>query len=117
MANDGTLSKLKNEMTTLNRIQVKGFKSIREMDLELRPLNVLIGANGAGKSNFIEVFRLLHEIVNERLQYYVAKSGGADRFLHFGQRITSSIFFEFEFGAGHYDLELVPTEDDSLIFS
>ena len=57
---------------SLNRIQIKGFKSIRELDLELRPLNVLIGANGSGKSNFIEVFRLLNEIVDRKLQFYVA---------------------------------------------
>ena len=40
----------------LNRLEVKGFKSIKAMDLELYPLNVLIGANGAGKSNFISLF-------------------------------------------------------------
>ncbi len=45
-------------MQSLDRIRIKGFKSIREMDLELRPLNILIGANGSGKSNFIQVFEL-----------------------------------------------------------
>jgi predicted ATPase len=40
-------------MGTLKRIQLKGFRSIKEMDLELRSLNVLIGANGSGKSNLI----------------------------------------------------------------
>ena len=47
---------------------LKGFKSIREMDLELRPLNVLIGANGAGKSNLISFFRMLNEMTGGRLQ-------------------------------------------------
>ncbi|PYQ60806.1 MAG: hypothetical protein DMF53_16315, partial [Acidobacteria bacterium] len=47
-------------MHRLDRIRVAGFKSIRDQTLKLHPLNVLIGANGAGKSNFIEVFRLLH---------------------------------------------------------
>src|SRR6185295_10575459 len=46
-------------MHRLDRIQMAGFKSIRDQTLDLRALNVLIGANGAGKSNFIEVFRLL----------------------------------------------------------
>jgi predicted ATPase len=31
----------------------------RSLDLEMQPINVLIGANGSGKSNFISVFRLL----------------------------------------------------------
>ena len=40
----------------LSRIVIKGFKSIKYCDLELSNLNVLIGSNGAGKSNFISVF-------------------------------------------------------------
>ena len=40
-------------MPKLKKIEIKGFRSIQEMMLELRPLNVLIGANGAGKSNLL----------------------------------------------------------------
>ncbi len=40
----------------LNKISIKGFKSIRELnDFELGNLNVVIGANGAGKSNFVQI--------------------------------------------------------------
>lgn len=37
----------------LTKIQINGFKSIRECSIDLKPINVLIGSNGAGKSNFI----------------------------------------------------------------
>jgi len=47
----------------LRRVILNGFKSIKAMDLELRPLNVLIGANGAGKSNLISFFKLLNEMM------------------------------------------------------
>ena len=48
-------------MNTLQRMSLAGFKSIREMrDLEFKPLNVLIGANGTGKSNLISFFKLLN---------------------------------------------------------
>nr|WP_256376552.1 AAA family ATPase [Xenorhabdus sp. KK7.4] len=43
----------------LNRIKITGYKSIAECDLQMGSLNVLIGANGAGKSNFISFFRLV----------------------------------------------------------
>ena len=47
-------------MPRLDRIDIRGFKSIRALDgFEPRALNVLIGPNGAGKSNFIELFRML----------------------------------------------------------
>jgi predicted ATPase len=47
-------------MTQIQTITVKGYKSIAKMEyFALRPINVLIGANGAGKSNFIGIFKLL----------------------------------------------------------
>lgn len=51
-------------MTQIQKLTVKGYKSIQALDdFELRPLNVLIGANGAGKSNFISLFRFLASVV------------------------------------------------------
>ena len=47
-------------MDRLTRIEIAGFKSIRSVDLELGPLNVLIGANGSGKSNLVDHFKLLN---------------------------------------------------------
>ncbi|VVM21809.1 hypothetical protein BSPWISOXPB_8890 [uncultured Gammaproteobacteria bacterium] len=74
-------------MDNLSHIKIKGFKSIKELDLEMQPINVLIGANGSGKSNFISVFRLLENIYNQRLQSYIKQNGGAERFLYFGEKL------------------------------
>lgn len=47
-------------MPKLHAITIRGFKSIRSLEnFELKNLNVLIGGNGAGKSNFLEFFRLV----------------------------------------------------------
>ena len=47
-------------MPQLECLTVRGFKSIRALeDFELRNLSILVGANGAGKSNFIDLFRML----------------------------------------------------------
>ena len=43
----------------IDRIAIKNFKSLREVDLRLGPLNVFIGANASGKSNFFEALRVL----------------------------------------------------------
>lgn len=46
--------------TPLKSLSIAGFRSIRELQaFPLRRLNVLVGANGAGKSNFVEFFRML----------------------------------------------------------
>jgi predicted ATPase len=103
-------------MPALDKITIKGFKSIRSMEgFELKPLNVLIGANGAGKSNFIGVFKLLNEMVQENLQVFVGKSGGADRLLHYGHKTTETIYIHLQFGQNAYECTLTAA-GDSLIF-
>lgn len=103
--------------TTLDRIEIEGFKSIRELRLDLRPLNVLIGANGAGKSNFISVFGLLRDIVERRLQFHVAQAGGTDALLHFGRKRTSELKLHFRTGDLRYEAVLAPSATDSLFFA
>ena len=74
-------------MAALDWITIEGFKSIKRIErLHLNPINVLIGSNGSGKSNFIGLFSFLREIRAGRLQEYVIRSGGADKILHFGSR-------------------------------
>jgi predicted ATPase len=63
-------------MSSLNRIEIDGFKSIKSMSIDLTKLNVLIGANGAGKSNFVSIFELLNQMVENNLQLFVGKAGG-----------------------------------------
>ena len=68
---------------TIKKITIEGFKSIRSLqDFPLRHLNVLIGANGAGKSNLVGFFRLLRELIEQRLQLAVTTEGGADACLY-----------------------------------
>jgi predicted ATPase len=105
-------------MVTLNRIEIEGFKSIRKLDLELRPLNVLIGANGSGKSNFVSVFKLLNQIPRRQLQLYVAKSGGADTLLHFGHKTTNGMRIRLSLSENYdYELFLFLGAPDSLLLS
>lgn len=75
----------------LERISIKGYKSFRELDFSLRPLNVLIGANGSGKSNFLSFFELLRYSFTSGLDVYVARKGGANSFLYLGAGATGKI--------------------------
>jgi len=104
--------------TTLDRIEIEGFKSIRELRLDLRPLNVLIGANGAGKSNFISVFGLIRHITESRLQFYVAQAGGTDSLLHHGRKRTSELKLRLVLSDGdEYEARLAPSAANTLFFS
>ena len=99
----------------LSRITIRGFKSIKNCDLELGDINVLIGSNGAGKSNFISVFELLQNILKERLSVYAGKKGVSSLFYD-GIKSTDSIEMEFFFGQNSYSFTLILTESNSLIF-
>ncbi|MGD8782262.1 MAG: AAA family ATPase [Ignavibacteria bacterium] len=101
----------------LTQIKIKNFKSIKEQALELNNINILIGANGAGKSNFIQFFNLLNNMVSENLQSYVAQNGGADNFLFFGRKHSDSFSGSFTFGPNGYEFELLPSTNNNFIFS
>jgi predicted ATPase len=89
---------------TIKKLTIEGFKSIRKLeDFELRSLNVLIGANGAGKSNFVGFFRLLHELIEQRLQVALQTTeGGADACLFMGPKITERFVAKLSFGSNGY---------------
>lgn len=102
----------------LETISIKGYKSIRELEkFPLASLNVLIGANGSGKTNFISVFKLLNQIIEGNLQLFTGQQGGADMLLHFGHEITSELEIRLAFGSNGYDCRLVPAAGDVLIFA
>jgi predicted ATPase len=84
----------------LKKIVLKGYKSIRDQTIELSDINLLIGANGVGKSNFLSFFQLLNHITNGNLQNYVAQKGGANTFLYGGAKKTRNISVELYFEAG-----------------
>ncbi|MGP8019913.1 MAG: AAA family ATPase [Limisphaerales bacterium] len=109
-------------MNALQRMSLTAFKSIREVrDLEFKPLNVLIGANGAGKSNLISFFKLLNFGMTNSLKEYVARAGYASSLLHFGsqqtKQITAKLAFRMERGTNTYELTLSQAAEDSLIYT
>lgn len=111
---------------SLDKLTIKGFKSIQSLeDFELTSLNVLIGGNGAGKSNFIDFFRLLRAMMElplpgldrASLQAYIADGGGSDDFLFNGPKITEQIEVETRFGANGYRFKLAPTADETFVIN
>jgi predicted ATPase len=101
----------------LDELHLTGYKSFRELALRLSPLNVLIGANGVGKSNFISLFRLLNQVVEQNFQVFVPTHGGAETFLHYGRKATPEITLQLVFGKNGYRVKWLPTVDDRLIFA
>jgi predicted ATPase len=72
-------------------IEIQGFKSVKNMELELKPINVFIGSNGAGKSNFVSFFKMLDAIYNRQLARFIIDEK-ADNILHFGRKFTDTMY-------------------------
>lgn len=103
---------------SINKLTIKGFKSIKNLNqLKLGRINVLIGANGVGKSNFVSYFRMLGEMMELHLQKWTANQGSADRIVSFGVKETSKVESFIEFGLNGYKFELEPTVDGGFLFA
>ncbi|KAA3519694.1 AAA family ATPase [Agrobacterium vitis] len=105
----------------ISRLTLEGYKSIETCDIELGRINILIGANGAGKSNFIGFFGFLRKILDRQLQVTVGQAGGPDAILHFGRKTTEKlaatvVFCKSYTGNEVYKFILAPTGDNRLLF-
>ena len=104
-------------------ISVQNFKSIRDSGpIQIKPLNILIGPNGVGKSNFISFFKFLNMLFERQLQNHIARKGRADGFMYFGRRskyIQGEIVFTNNENkiSNRYRFKLEPDQSNTLFFS
>lgn len=100
----------------LDHVAIKGFKSIRNLTrFELGSLTIMVGANGAGKSNFVDFFRMLRAMTEERLRRFINQNGGADGFFHGGPKRTRQIEAELCFAQNKYRFVLEPTSAGEMM--
>lgn len=100
-------------MERLKSISVRGFRSIREVqDLELGKLNVLVGANGAGKSNLLLWLRMVAAMTGGELQVFVARNGGVNGLLTGGVKETQEIQGRLVFEDAEFRFALALVGDD-----
>lgn len=102
----------------IEHLSIEGFKSIRRLEqFRLGQLNVLLGANGAGKSSFVSYFRMLTEMVEGRLEKWTRQQGSADRVVSFGVKETDAVTSFIQFGLNGYEFSLEPTVDGDFVFA
>lgn len=65
-------------MNPYSNLHVRGFRRLHDVNLKLKPLNVLIGANGCGKTSLLDVFTLLAASAAGRLGETINDFGGVD---------------------------------------
>ncbi|HEX3049493.1 MAG TPA: AAA family ATPase [Aggregatilineaceae bacterium] len=83
-------------MAQINKITLRNYKSLQNVEIALNPLNILIGRNGSGKSNLVNFFRLLCHASNEQLASEISRLGGFSEIRSRGSGEREGIEWELE---------------------
>ena len=110
------------------RIEVKNFRSLKQVAVDLEPFTVLVGPNGSGKSNFVLITEIIHYCLSRSIGFGINSTGGFIRTLFRGAgengrigfriivRIEDDIYadYSFEITLSHND-ELLVTHERCVI--
>ena len=103
--------------TPVEAIEIEGFKSIARARVDLRSINVLIGANGSGKSNFVSAFEFLVRVGQRGLQQMVALRGGPDPYLRWGPKVTRELKFVTHFRDIAWETTFLRTDANQFLIT
>ena len=100
----------------LKSIRLVNFYSFRDTTIELHQgVNVLVGINGSGKSNFFKVFELLKNAVEgRRLRRHILEIGGVNEMLYQGERENDEIGIEMVYEGPEYTSKMVSGELETV---
>ncbi len=101
----------------ITHVSVRNFKSLAEVDVDLNPLTILVGQNGAGKSNFVDVLRFVSDAVSMGLERAIINRGGIGSIRRYTAKgrppdISISLRFKIDEEEGEYSLEIESTRKE-----
>ena len=67
---------MKTKNAFIRKIAIQNYKSIGRCSVELRPLTMLVGLNGSGKSNFLDALRFVADALRTTLEHALRDRGG-----------------------------------------
>jgi len=82
----------------IKHLHIENFKCFEEIELNFKPLVLIIGPNASGKSNFIQIFKFLHDLRNLGLEDAIALQGGIEYFrnIHIGAKKNIKLQLKIE---------------------
>jgi len=100
----------------LKKVTIRNFKSIKDAEIDLQNINILIGANGAGKSNFIAFFDMVGALLNGDFAGFVQRQGGYEHLSYNGNETDQIIEGTLDFDdADTFHFNVNPTDNKFLI--
>ena len=102
----------------INYLEIKGFKSIQNVELkDVSPFMVLAGANGTGKSNFVDALAFLSKVIDMGVSKAVSEFGGVKNLIDPKQKneiISYRINAEIEEQVYEYEIDILLSKSSLL---
>lgn len=101
----------------ITELEVKNFKTFREEHIKLDNMNIIIGSNAAGKSNFISIFRFLDQIIECGIDNAISMSGGIEYVLNttIGRKQPLFLSFSLDCRQNEWKLALAKKSECSIM--
>lgn len=90
----------------VHSLRVEGFRSILGLEIRFGNVNVISGANGAGKSNLFNAFRIIKSAVEGRLSQAIAEQGGMQSLMWAGPRRSGPVRLKLAVSVDPFDYEI-----------
>ena len=81
----------------INKIELRNFKNFKNLKINFNDLNVLVGANASGKSNFIQSIKFIRDIYNLGIEDAISLQGEIELLRNIKIAETENIFINIEF--------------------
>jgi len=103
----------------ITEVAVRNFKTFQEEKIKLNNLNIVIGSNAAGKSNFINVFRFIDQIIECGIDNAISMSGGIEYVLNttIGRKQPLSLYFSVDCSQNNWELTLDKKNECRLLLT
>lgn len=87
---------IKNSTSRFKRVSIRGFRRLCDVDLELHPLSVLIGANGIGKTSLLDAFSILASSAQGGLNSAISEFSGLSALITYdrGDKLSLGVSME-----------------------
>lgn len=105
--------------TNITRLVVKNYRSLADVDIALHPLTVLVGANGSGKSNVVDVLRFVRDVLKDGFEMALKSRGGVGAihcwYADEMEDISIRLYFEGPLGRGDYGFVFGRADEDEYV--
>jgi energy-coupling factor transporter ATP-binding protein EcfA2 len=100
----------------LMRVATQNYRSLRQIDVHLSDITVLVGPNGSGKSNFLQALRFVRNVLKQDLDAALLEEGNfvttkTPATIHHFDDITIALYFRLNGQEGFFEVSIGESEE------